>query len=83
MPRNATPHFCTGDTNPIEKDCPDCVDKLYEWAKVAQDTIYDLMEALKDAVERLEASQPEKGSATARVIEKCYIEIRKTVPDYA
>jgi hypothetical protein len=43
----------------------------------------ELLETLKDALERLEASDPPHGGATWQVIQECYKVIRKVVPDYA
>ncbi len=81
--KNEQQHFCTGDANPIEKDCPAWVDKLYTWAQTAQETIKETTEALKDAVERMEASDPPHGGATWKVLVRCYKAIRITVPEYS
>jgi hypothetical protein len=80
--RDEKPHFCAGDKNPIEKDCPACVDKLYGWAQTAQETINETTEALKDAIERMEASNPPHGGATWKVLVRCYKAVRVTIPDY-
>jgi len=34
--RRANSHYCSDKSKPIEKDCPGCVDALYEWAAQAE-----------------------------------------------
>jgi hypothetical protein len=41
--------YCKDRSMPIEKDCPDCVDALYEWAQLAKKRVAQL----EGAIERL------------------------------
>lgn len=75
--------FCENDFAPMIRECPDCLDKYIKTAEKQSYIARTLFDALQDALERLEASDPPNGGATSVVIDKCRAAIRMVVPDYA
>jgi len=70
------PCFHTNPLEPIEKDCPDCVDAVIERARIYERQLKELLAALKDLVALYEASPGrdpifvEKGLAAIAKVER-------------
>ena len=71
MGRVKSPMYCEDRAAPIEKDCPGCVDALYDYAKLAKRCCDDADKRLATAVRwlrRLEREHP--GCLNPGAIEK-------------